>query len=188
MYFHASQTNNIKILEPRVSNHNKPLIYFSSKRENILVYLSNAVEKYCKEHSFIHNGPYCKWGPYGFDNDGVIRIEEYYPNALVDTYKGVSGYIYKIKELPNGKPMDDIPNAFISETSVEVDECEYIKDAYDEILKNEKEGLIRITRFNELSPKKKDWIRKIIKDEFNNSSDHPEYQFFLKNVFKDILI
>ena len=109
MFYHASQTKDIKTLEPRVSNHNRPLIYFSSKRENVLVYLSNAVEKYCKEHGFTHNGPYSKWGPYGFDNDGIIRIEEYYPNALIDTYKGVSGYIYKINDLPNGKPMNDIP-------------------------------------------------------------------------------
>ena len=49
MIYHASQIKDIKVLEPRVSNHNKPLVYFSSKRENVLVYLSNAVEKYCKE-------------------------------------------------------------------------------------------------------------------------------------------
>ena len=41
--YHASQIVGIKILEPRVSNQNIPLIYFSGKRENTLVYLSNAV-------------------------------------------------------------------------------------------------------------------------------------------------
>ena len=49
MYYHASRTKDIKVLEPRVSNHKVPLIYFSSKRENVLVYLSNAIEKYCNE-------------------------------------------------------------------------------------------------------------------------------------------
>ena len=39
MYFHASQIEKIKALEPRISNHNIPLIYFSDKRENVLVYL-----------------------------------------------------------------------------------------------------------------------------------------------------
>ena len=186
MFYHASQTKDIKALGPHISNHYKPLIYLSSKRENVLVYLSNAVEKYCKEHGFIHNGPYSKWGPYGFDADGIIRIEEYYPNALVDTYQGVSGYIYKIKKLPNGKPMNDISNAFISETPVEVDECEYIKDAYEELLNAEKAGLIRITRYDELTSKKKEWIKKTIIDEYNNSSNHLEYQFFLRNVFEDL--
>ncbi len=41
MFFHASQVANITELEPRISNHGVPLIYFSRKRENVLVYLSN---------------------------------------------------------------------------------------------------------------------------------------------------
>ena len=46
MYFHASNVEGIKRLVPNVSSHNKPLVYFTTKRENSLVYLTNAVEKY----------------------------------------------------------------------------------------------------------------------------------------------
>ena len=45
MYYHASQVEGIKQLEPRVSDHHIPLVYFSTKRENTLVYLGNAIEK-----------------------------------------------------------------------------------------------------------------------------------------------
>ena len=45
MYFQASQIEGIKLLEPRVSDHHIPLVYFSTKRENTLVYLGNAIEK-----------------------------------------------------------------------------------------------------------------------------------------------
>lgn len=31
MYYHASQTKGIEVLEPRISNHGVPLIYFSKK-------------------------------------------------------------------------------------------------------------------------------------------------------------
>ena len=55
-FFHASQTKNIKILKSNISNHNIPLIYFSDKRENVLVYLSNAIEKFCKEKHFKFEG------------------------------------------------------------------------------------------------------------------------------------
>ena len=58
MFYHASQTAGIKTLKPRISNHDKPLVYFSSKRENTLVYLSNAVEKFCHETGISHDGPY----------------------------------------------------------------------------------------------------------------------------------
>lgn len=53
MYYHASPVAGIKVLEPRISNHNIPLVYLSEKRENTLVYLSNAVEKFCKEKGFM---------------------------------------------------------------------------------------------------------------------------------------
>ena len=91
MFYHASQTPGIDVLQPRVSNHHVPLIYFSKKRENVLVYLSNAIEKYCRETGFAYHGPWQKWGPYGFDQQGRLQFQEYYPNALVDTYQGVSG-------------------------------------------------------------------------------------------------
>lgn len=94
MYFHASQVPDIKVLEPRISNHNTPLIYFSTKRENVLVYLSNAVEKHCKNTGFVHNGKWHKWASYGFDDDGILVFDEYYKGALEDTYSGVTGYIY----------------------------------------------------------------------------------------------
>ena len=57
-WYHASPTKDLTTLEPRISNHGVPMVYLSRKRENVLVYLSNAVEKYCKETGFEHVG---KW-------------------------------------------------------------------------------------------------------------------------------
>ena len=37
MLYHASQTPGIQTLEPRISNDGTPRIYFSDKRENVLV-------------------------------------------------------------------------------------------------------------------------------------------------------
>ena len=65
MYYHASPVEGIKQLEPRVSDHHIPLVYFSTKRENTLVYLSNAIQKYCKETGFNF--------PKG-ENTGIQRI------------------------------------------------------------------------------------------------------------------
>ena len=102
MLYHASPIGGLTELRPHISNHGIPLLYFSQKRENTFVYLSNAVEKYCRETGFAYNGPWKKWGPYGFTDDGRQRLEEYYPNALEETYRGVPRY----RNIPRGGGSD----------------------------------------------------------------------------------
>ena len=182
-YYHATNKKNIKILQPHVSNHKKPLIYFSIKRENVLVYLSNAIEKYCKETKFKHEGTYTPWGPYGFNEEGLIQLEEYYPNALEETYKGVSGYIYTASNIPNIKPLDSIKDVYIASEETKVDDVEYIEDAYSEILVAEKKGLIKIVRYEEFIKTKKEWLYNIIQKEYEESQEKVEYIHFLKNKF-----
>lgn len=184
MYYHASQTKNIKILEPRISNHNIPLIYFSDKRENILVYLSNAIEKYCKETNFLYNGVYHKWASYGFTKDGKLRLEEYYPNATYETYKGVSAYIYSVKNVPNIQKLEEIPHAFQTSINTPIDFVEYIPDAYDEIMEAVEKGDIILVKYEEFIKNKKEWLEKTISKEYEEAIDHPEYKYFLKSKFK----
>ncbi|MBR3356990.1 MAG: hypothetical protein IKG46_04095 [Solobacterium sp.] len=187
MYYHASGTGGIKILKPEMSEHGKPLVYFSERRENVLVYLSNAVEKYCRETGFQYAGKYSKWGPYGFDRDGILQLEEYYPNALESTYKGVSGYIYSADSITEAETVIGIPNTAVSSQPVETDNEEYVPDAYEAILQAERSGLICIVRYDRLSEKKKEWIGRTIRKEYEEALDHPEYRHFLKGKFPDIL-
>ncbi len=186
MFYHASQIKDIIELEPRVSNHGIPLIYFSRKRENVLVYLSNAVEKYCKETDFEYSGTWNKWGPYGFEKDGRQRLEEYYPDALEKTYKGVSGYIYQANSIEVSDFEVQIPDAATSRLPVHVDGCEFVPDAYEAILEAEKKGLITILRYNEMSDRMREWNVGTIKEEYEAAKDHPEYRHFLKGNFQGI--
>lgn len=183
MYYHASQTGDIKVLEPRISNHNIPLIYFSEKRENVLVYLSNAIEKYCKESGFVHNGKWHKWASYGFDSDGILVLDEYYPNATEDTYKGVSGYIYSAENVCVNEESININNAVTSSLPVPVSGVEFIEDAYAELIDAEKAGLIKIRRHEEMSDKMLRWIEKTIRNEYSEAENEPDYRHFLKAKF-----
>ena len=183
MYYHASPVRGLKVLEPRISNHGVPLIYFSKKRENVLVYLSNAVEKYCKETGFAYRGPWKKWGPYGFNPDGTQRIEEYYPNALADTYRGVSGYIYFAESIVESGLSLRIPDAAASSQPVTVTRCEFIPDAYEAILAAEREGLITILRYEDSSPAQLEWNARTIRSEYEAAADHPDYRHFIEGKF-----
>lgn len=186
MYYHASSMKGIEILKPNISNHDISLVYFSQKKENVLIYLSNAVEKYCKETGFAYSGKWSKWGPYGFNEDGTQRIEEYYPDALIDTYKGVCGYIYSVETITDSGFQLQIPDAATSSVPVTVTDCEYIPDAYEAILEAEKKGLITILRYENNSRAQLDWIERTIKEEYEKAADHPEYRHFLKGKFQFI--
>ena len=183
MYFHASQTPNITVLEPRISNHGTPLIYFSNKRENVLVYLSNAVEKFCKETGFAHDGPWEKWGPYGFTKDGLLQFDEYYPNALTETYQGVPGYIYTVGEISDPGDPIEIPGAFTSRSPVPVLGCEFGPDARAEMLKAEQDGLLVIRRYEEMTEAQRNWAVEMIEREYRDPAAAPDYRYFLKAKF-----
>lgn len=183
MYYHASQIGDIKVLEPRISNHNIPLIYFSTKRENVLVYLSNAIEKYCKETGFAHNGKWHKWASYGFESDGTLRLDEYYPNAIEDTCKGVSGYIYYADNISETEDSINISNAVATSKPVPVDGFEFIEDAYSEVLKAAEAGLIKIRRYEDMNDKMLSWIESTIKNEYMEATEEPDYRYFLKAKF-----
>ncbi len=184
MFYHASPTHCIEVLEPRVSNHGKPLVYLSKKRENVLPYLSNAVEKYCRETGFPHEGPWYKWGSYGFF-EGKLRIDEYWPNALEETYKGVSGYIYAAETVPGREELKGIPDAVITSEPVQVTGCEYVPDAYEALLIAAELGQIFIRRYEQLPEKMLAWIESSIKQQYE-AADIPTYKHFLKGKFPEI--
>lgn len=183
MFYHASPVQGLTVLTPHCSNHGRPLVYFSTKRENTLVYLSNAVEKYCRETGFVHSGPFQKWATYGFDCAGLLVLDEYYPNATRETYQGVAGYIYSVERLENSQWQRDIPNAVISETEVPITRCEYVPDAYAALLEAADQGKLVLRRYEENSEKFLGWIQRTVQTEYAAAEEHPEYRAFLKAKF-----
>lgn len=182
-YYHASAVKNIEVLQPGISMHGKALVYLSNKRENTLVYLSNAIEKYCKETNFAYEGSCYKWASYGFNQDGILQLEEYYPNAVADTYQGVQAYIYAVGAAATVRPLSDIPGAFVSETPVEVIGCELIRDAYEAIMDAAAAGKIIVKKYDDMSDRRKEQIKKMITVEYENKKEIPEYIHFLKGKF-----
>lgn len=186
MLYHASPTHCIEVLEPRLSQHGRPLVYLSKKRENVLPYLSNAVEKYCRETAFPCQGLMRKWASYGFCN-GLVRLDEYWPNALKETYQGVSGFIYAVEKAPGAEEQEDIPDAVVTSQPVPVLGCEYVPDAYEAILAAEESGLLLVRRYGEMPDKMLAWIDSCIRQQYEEGKDIPAYRHFLKGKFPEIL-
>lgn len=183
MFFHASPTPGIQLLQPRVSNHGKALVYLSDRRENVLVYLSNAVEKFWREQGFPPRRSYQKWASYGFTKEGILCLEEYYPGATEETYLGVSGYVYTCAGGPFLNPQPDIPHAFLSESPVPVLGCEFVPDALAALKAAEKEGRAVLRSYSENSEKKLRWIRQAVEKDYNDPGAPPDYRAFLEAKF-----
>ena len=116
-----------------------------------------------------------------------MEKEEYYPNALMDTYSSVKGYIYCVKEVEDSGFQTQISDAVTSEKPVVVVGCEFIEDAYEAICEAERNGLVRVTRYSDVSEKMMDWIKKTVTMEYREASLHPEYRFFLERKFGEVL-
>lgn len=186
MFYHASTISNIQTLIPFSSGHAKPLVYFSTKKENTLVYLSNPVEKYCKEIGFEPSDRYYRFMSYRFTKDNILEILEYWPNALEETYAGVSGYIYATSYISNPQIID-IPHVTASEIPVNIESFEYIPDAYLAIRQTEKEDKLKIVRYHENNADTLDQIKRLVCREYKKAQAIPEYKIFLEAKFHSIL-
>lgn len=114
-------------------------------------------------------------------------MEEYYPNALASTYKGVSGYIYYTETIQDSGVETQIPDAATSRIPVNISSVEFVPDAYEAILQAERDGLLTILRYEELPDKMREINKRIIKEEYDNASEHPEYRHFLRGHFPELL-
>ena len=186
MFYHASNIADIKTLIPFSSGHGNPMVYFSTKKENTLVYLSNPVERYCREIGFESTDRCYRFMSYRFTEDNILEILEYWPNALEETYKGVSGYIYATSHIPSTHTMD-IPYVIASETPVTIESFEYVPDAYLAIKQAEEEGKIKIVRYHENNADSLEQIKKLIYREYEKAQAIPEYKIFLEAKFHGIL-
>ena len=110
-------------------------------------------------------------------------MDEYYPNALLETYRGVSGYIYRASSIQEAAQEIHISDAAVSSLPVPVDGVEFIPDAYEAILESERRGEIFINRYEALPEGRHSWLRKTIQEDYDNAVEQPEYRYFLKNKF-----
>ena len=146
LLYHGSRTGGIEVLEPRLADHDRPYIYFSTIEVVAAFYLCNAVER-----------PYY-WFPYGFSKNGVPVYDELYPNALEEVSKGVKGYIYTA-EIPEEDvlPFKNIPCARLGTKPEKVLNCIEVPDAHNLLMNYAKEGKLIVGKFEDKSKKELNW-------------------------------
>ncbi len=177
--YHGSNTENIKILEPKQADHDRPYVYMTTLEVVSAFYLCNAVER-----------PYY-WFPYGFTNENVPIYHELYPNALKEVADGVSGYIYKVDAKESQViPFKNIPTARLATEPIKVADAKRIDNAYDYFLDCESNGIMKIGRFEDKSDQAlENWYNMIyeyIKEKNMILTPECSYAIFVRNKFPQV--
>lgn len=138
-YFHGSVTEGIKELHAVSKDHTSSdkAVYLTNNRAYALFYIWDSKNEY----KYITGGV----------RNGVVFYEEWFPNQLFELYHGVTGFIYHCTCDAKCKVTSMREGVDIINESIKTGECEVIPDVYEEILKCEKEGLVKIKRFTELT-------------------------------------
>lgn len=189
MYYYASRNPDLKNLSLDTADHGIPALSLSSRKENVLTALSNAIEKYCQEKGHAYAPDWSSWNPQGFDRDGILCLEEYYPNAISDTYKGVYGYIYQVDTIPGAVKQEKTQDGIrvTGSEPIPVCGCEYIPDAYEAILAAAESGAIRLLRFEDMKENTKKIIASLVKGDYENTEGNPAYRNFLADKFSHVI-
>ena len=177
--YHGSNIANIKILQPKQADHDRPYVYMTTLEIVSAFYLCNAVER-----------PYY-WFPYGFTKDNIPIYHELYPNALKEVADGVSGYIYKVEaDESQVIPFKNIPTARLATKPIEVTGEKKIDNSYDYFLEYESKGLLKIGRFEDKSEQAlENWYNMIyeyIKEKNMISTPDCSYAKFVQTKFPQV--
>lgn len=136
--YHGSNISGIKVLEPKLADHDRPYVYMTTIEIVAGFYLVNAVER-----------PYY-WFPYGFDKEGNVVYHELYPNALREVSEGRSGTIYIVDaDEKDVIPFKNIPCARLGIVPMKVISYTKIDDCYKWLLEKAREGKFKICKYED---------------------------------------
>ena len=142
-YYHCSPTAGITVLEPR-----KPETFDKPARVYLTTLLPMALLYSIRNYEYT----------YGYTKEGQIYLDEYFPNALEELYRGKSASLYICA--PESVKPTEIPNEAVSERAVPVVKEITIPDVCEALLEQERLGALVIHRYRELQPNILDWIRR----------------------------
>lgn len=141
--YHGTIAGGITELKPFAnpySNLKYPCVYLSTNKALSTIYIWN------KEY---------KWMTFEISENGIPVYNESFKNSLIEFYSGIKGYIYRCDSDFEIDENTTIKYAVISRHFVKILDVDIVEDAYERILQYEKEGLLAINHFENLSEKQK---------------------------------
>lgn len=176
-FYHGSIIPGITQLDARSKLHNseEKVVYLTDNVPYALYYIWDAERNE-------YDGKYVT----GWMKNGIAYYEEQFSDQLRTFYQGVSGYLYRIADRSDIKPVEGWENMYYSKESVMIAETVYIDDVYEELLKCETEGKFVVLRYNEQSVERQDELVDFIAQGIIRSGffeENKQKQKFMKKHF-----
>lgn len=144
--YHGRMEGDLTVINPHKCKHNKAYVYASN---NIALCIIFAVKRTGENITF------------GVNKFGKTYITEFYDGAFEDRFKNRVCYLYK---LPKDKFKCETEYIeLVSAKPVEVLDCVKIYDSASYLINLEKQGKLKINRYNNLSKKKKKETQEILR-------------------------
>lgn len=144
--YHGRIEKGLKVIAPHKCKHDKAYLYAS---ENIALCIIFAVKRKGENIEF------------GISPFGKTYIKEFYEGAFEDRFRGREVCLYKFDKSKFECKTEYFE--YVSEQPVEVIECKEISDAAEFLLDLEKEGKVKIYRYNKMTSRMKNEVLKELK-------------------------
>lgn len=177
--YHGSRTPGIRVLEPRLADHDRPYVYLSTLEVVAAFYLCNAVQR-----------PYY-WFPYGFHPDApeIPVYDELYPNALREVSQGVQGWLYTVEVSEEDVlPFGSNPCARLAVKPLQVTGCIEVPDAYALFQDYLRQGKMGLGRYENMTEKHLRFYMGMILAHMRRKQMDPScsYALFVRQKFPEV--
>ncbi|MCM1061542.1 MAG: hypothetical protein NC452_14835 [Eubacterium sp.] len=176
--YHGSIISGIKQIETRSLLHgsDRKVVYLTDNIPYALFYIWD------KEHNHNSGKHVTAWV-----RDGTAFYEEQFPDQMKTFYKGVSGYLYVVPRNSEIISAENREGMYYSLNNVMTEGEYYIADVYDELIKYELSGELKVRRYNEQSEERKNELtdltaEAIVRENCFNNKENSEFykRYFAK--------
>lgn len=174
--YHGSIISGIKQLKPvsTLNGTDKKVVYLTDNIPYSLFYIWD------KKHNHFDGKYVTAW-----IKNGTAYYEEQFPDQLKAFYSGVSGYLYIVRFSLGISAMECREQHYYSTESVDTEREEFIPNVYNELIKYEMTGELKVRRFNEQSEKRKNELidmisQVIVKNDYIKNPNTPNAEFYRK--------
>lgn len=164
--YHGSDVPALTHLKPFSWVGETPYAFLCSISALALIYAHNPMQR--------PGGFFTYW----VDKTGQLHYDEYFPDQTRLLYQGHGGWVYTA-EIDDLIQHEKMPWVYMSEEPVPLAQAEYFPDLYEALLQAEKDGRLKLHRYEDLTEQQHETRRGIVRESLQTHGED-DYRRFIR--------